>query len=350
MLSLYPIAAFALTAVALFAGRLMALRVGFSDRPGGRKRHDQPVPPIGGLVIVPVFIAISWAAGLEAVIPWPLATGLGALLLMGAFDDARGIKPAIKFAIMLWTACFVVIFGEMQIGNLGNLFGFGEVELGWLSKGFTILCLALLMNALNMMDGVDGLAGGFCALAVFWFLVVCLGAGGSHSADGLALGILLAVLLGFLVFNMRAPWCKSASVFLGDAGSLCLGLLLGWFCIRLSQGGTKLLEPVTVIWMIALPVMDAFALFIARSLRGKHPFNADRRHLHHRFLDAGLSPARTTAVILSIVAVMALTGFVAQVYVLPHVVLFGLWMILFVIHTAGLMSSRGLRLFSRSSR
>lgn len=347
---LYPFLAYVLTAAALYAGRLIALRVGFADRPGGRKQHDNPVPPIGGLAIIPVFVGISWLAGVDAIVPWPLAAGLGALLVMGAIDDARTIKPFVKFAIMLWTACFVVIFGEMQIGNLGNLFGLGPVELGWMSKGFTILCLVLLMNAVNMMDGIDGLAGGFCALVAFWFIIVCLGAGGTHNADMLALGILLATLLGFLAFNMRAPWRKAASVFLGDSGSLCLGLVLGWFCIKLSQGADKLLDPVTVIWVIALPIMDAFALFLARSLRGKHPFAADRRHLHHRLMDAGLSPGQTTVIMLAVVALMALTGFMAQVYGIPHVVLFGLWMILFIVHTAGLMKVHGQALFPRDSR
>lgn len=336
---LYPIAAFLFTVLALFTGRKLALRCGFADRPGGRKQHDDAVPPIGGLVILPVFLGASWLAGLQSIVPWPLAAGIGTLLLMGAIDDARSIKPWWKFAIMIWTATFVVIFGEAQIGQLGNLFGFGLVELGWISKGFTILCIVLLMNALNMLDGVDGLAGGFCALVTFWFMIVCMGAGAWPVFWALA--ILLAAILGFLVFNMRAPWRKSASIFMGDSGSLCLGLLLGWFSIKLTQGYNAPLEPVTVIWIIALPVMDAFALFIARSVKGLHPFNADRRHLHHRLMDIGLSPGQTTTIMLGIIAVTALTGFMAQVYNIPAVVLFGLWMVLFIIHTAGLMHPRG---------
>jgi UDP-GlcNAc:undecaprenyl-phosphate GlcNAc-1-phosphate transferase len=345
----YPIVAFLITVAALFVGRRLALRCGFADKPGGRKQHDAPVPPIGGLVILPVAFAMCWLAGLEAIMPWPLAAGIGMLLVMGGLDDAFNIKPALKFTIMVWTACFVVIFGEAQIVEVGNLFGFGPVELGILSKPFTIMCLVLLMNALNMMDGVDGLAGGFCALVVFWMLVVCLGAG--NPAYVQTLTIILAALMGFLVFNMRAPWRKSASVFLGDSGSLCLGLLLGWFCIRLTQNwATPPLQPATVIWIIALPVMDAFALFLARSLRGKHPFDADRRHLHHRLMDAGLTPGQTTIVMLSIVAVMALTGFIAQAHDIPPVLLFAVWMILFIIHTMGLMHPRGGAFLSRNSK
>ena len=340
-------AAFAITALVLWGGRVLALKFGFADRPGGRKQHDAPVPPIGGLAIVPVFLLLSHFAGLDMTVPWPLGAGLLALLLMGAIDDAKSIPSQIKFAFILLVACFVVIFGEAEISSLGNLFGFGDVHMGAGAKVFTILSLALLMNAINMMDGVDGLSGGFCALVAFWMMVVCMGAG---TDSFLALAILLATLLGFLLFNMRAPWRKSASVFLGDSGSLCLGLLLGWFCIRLTQGGDAPLQPVTVIWIIALPVMDAFALFIARSLRGLHPFNADRRHLHHRLIDAGLSQGQTTLVMLGIIAVMAMTGFMAQVYKIPPVLLFGLWMVLFIIHTAGLMHPRAGAFFSRKSK
>lgn len=336
---IFPILACAATALLLFGGRKLALRFGFADKPGGRKTHADPVPPIGGLAILPVFVACAWAAGLGDYVPWPLVAGLAALLTMGAVDDARPLHPWLKFIIMVWTASFVVIFGDAQIANLGNLFGFGLTELGFLSKGFTIMCLVLLMNSINMVDGVDGLCGGFCALVVFWFMVVCAGA--QDWPHFWVLAILLAALLGFLAFNLRTPWRKSASVFMGDAGALCLGLLLGWFSIKLSQGKGAPLEAVTVIWIIAVPVMDAFALFIARSLSGKHPFNADRAHLHHRFLDAGLSPGQTTTVMLALIAVFALIGFMAQAYALPAAPLFYLWMGLFILHTVLIKRSGG---------
>jgi UDP-GlcNAc:undecaprenyl-phosphate/decaprenyl-phosphate GlcNAc-1-phosphate transferase len=347
LLYIFPIVAFALTALALWAGRHIALRFGFADKPGGRKQHHAPVPPIGGLAILPVFVAVSWLAGMDTIVPWPLAAGIASLLLMGAIDDARTVPPMIKFTIMVWTACFVVIFGEAQIADVGNLFGMGTVKLEIMSKPFTIMCLVLLMNSLNMMDGVDGLAGGFCALVVLAMLAV-LAPGGAYF---LTLTILLGALAGFLLFNMRAPWRKSASIFLGDAGSLCLGLLIGWFAIRLTQRGAAApLQPATVIWIIALPVMDAFALFIARSVRGLHPFHADRTHLHHRLQDAGLSPGKTTAIMLGIILVMALTGFTAQYFHVPPVIMFVLWMILFIIHTKGLMHKRADVLFSQKSK
>lgn len=345
---LFIAAAFLLTSLVLWCGRRLALNMGFADAPGGRKKHEDLVPPIGGLGIIPVFLLCAWGAGLSDVVPWPLASGLAMLLIVGAIDDAFPIKSYIKFAVMILVAAFVVIFGNMQIATLGNLFGFGDVTLEFMSKGFTILSLALLMNSINMMDGVDGLAGGFCSLVTFWLMIACAGIGNWPAFAALA--ILLACLLGFLGFNMRAPWRKKASIFMGDSGALCLGLLLGWFCISLSQGAEIALKPVTVIWIIAIPVMDAFALFLARSLRGLHPFNADRRHLHHRFLDAGISPSVTTTLILSLISLFAFIGFAAQFYGVPAYVLFYGWMVVFILHTAGIIHPRGYTMLTRNLR
>lgn len=344
----YPIIAFAATALSLWAGRTIALKAGFADQPGGRKKHDDPVPPIGGLVILPVFLLVCHFAGLKEIVPLPLAIGVGAILAMGAIDDAFTVKPFVKLAIMILTAAYVVIFGNAQIGWLGDLFGFGDVEVGFLSKGFTIMAIVLLMNAVNMADGVDGLASGLCAQVAFWMLAMCAGVGAWEPFWALA--ILTGALGGFLALNMRAPWRKRASVFLGDAGTLSLGLILGWFCIKLTQGTGAFIAPATVIWFIALPVMDAFALFIARSARGLHPFNADRRHLHHRFLDAGVAPGRTTVLILAMAAFLSLLAYAAQAVGVPAWVLFYSWLALFGAHTFAIMHPKGYTLWSRVLR
>jgi len=205
----------------------------------------------------------------------------------------------------------------------------------------------LLMNSINMMDGVDGLAGGFCAIVAVFFMIA-IGAGGGDLFQ--ALLVLFACMAGFLMLNLRFPWQKSARVFLGDSGALCLGLLLGWFAIKTSQGGGAVLEPVSVIWIIALPVMDAFALFIARSLRGLPPFNPDRRHFHHRLLDMGLSPSITTLLILFVVVLMSLIGFSAEFLNVPAYILFYLWMVVFVFHTIAIVHPKGYLHFARLFR
>ena len=347
MIYIFAITAFLATTIGLLALRVVALKYGYTDNPGGRKKHSEAVPPIGGLLIIPIFVGVSWLAGLQEFVPWPLACGLMALMAMGAVDDVKPIPPFLKFTIMVWTACFVVIFGETQIGQLGNLFGFGLVEVGFISKAFTVMCLVLLMNAINMMDGVDGLAGGFCCLAALWMMAACAGAQ-DHGIMFQSLLILFASIVGFLVLNLRFPWIKSAKVFLGDSGSLGLGLVLGWFLIKSTQGAGATLDPVTAIWIIAFPVMDAFALFLARSLRGFHPFHPDRRHFHYRLLDMGVSPSFTTAIILFIISSMATMGFLAQMYNVPDYVLFYAWLVLFAGHTACIIHPKGYTYLGRN--
>lgn len=339
MISFFPVLAFALCALALWLGRKGALALGYADRPGGRKTHDAPVPPIGGLAIIPVFILVSVLAGYKDFLSVEMMAGLLLILAMGAVDDVRPIKPFVKLTLMVWTACYVVIFGETQVGQLGNIFGFGMVEVGFLSKGFSIMCLVLLMNSINMMDGVDGLAGGFCALFTAWLMAVCAFSG-QWMAFG-ALSVLLGCLLSFLAFNARTPWRKSASVFLGDAGALALGLLLGWFAIHLGQGDGAVARPMVIVWVIAVPVIDAFGLFIARSIAGQHPFYPDRRHLHHRFLDCGVPPGLTTVMMLGLTAICAAIASLAQVFAVPDYILFYGWMALFAAHTAAIMHPRG---------
>ena len=346
----FPLAAFACAAALLYIGRRLALKTGYADKPGGRKKHEMPVPPIGGLVILPIFILFAFLSGTDSIAPWPLLAGMAVLLLMGGIDDVRPVNSVMKFTVMIGVCCFVVIFGQGQIVELGNLLGTGNLTLpiGWAAEAFTVLAIVLLMNAINMVDGVDGLAGGFCALVTFCLILLCAGAGLTDGVE--ILGILLAVLAAFLMFNLRGPWRKRASIFMGDAGALCLGLVIGWMCIRLTQPPASLISPAAVIWLIALPVWDAFGLFIVRSLRGLHPFTPDRRHLHHRFIDAGMSPILTTYLMLALYALTASVGFVGIMLHVPPYILYYLWLGGFALHAVLIGHPRGYTLMTRYLR
>ena len=312
----------------LYGGGKLAPYVGLTDQPGGRKQHKGAVSLIGGLVIMPVFTALYFQTVPGAVADWPLFAGVFVLLVTGAVDDARQIHPFAKLAVQIWVACFVVIFGGADLEYPGDLFGFGPIELGVYSKPFSVACLVLFMNALNMMDGVDGLAGGISAMILLCLMVVCAYAGlwGALAA----VSMLLAPLLAFLVFNMRHPWRRRAGIFLGDAGSLTLALVIGWLCIHLSQAripdlGGPALKPIAAAWLLALPVMDVVALFFLRLLKGQHPFNPDRNHLHHRFLDRGIPVGWTVAILMLAVAGGAAAGIGGSVIGVPDVVLLAGW-------------------------
>jgi UDP-GlcNAc:undecaprenyl-phosphate GlcNAc-1-phosphate transferase len=171
-------------------------------------------------------------------------------------------------------------------------------ELGWLAIPFTLLCVVGLINAVNMLDGLDGLAGSVVLVMLFWLSVVGLEAA---EFQALALPVLLAsAVAGFLVLNFPVPWRRCATVFMGDSGSTMLGFALAWFAIDLAFQQGVGVPPVTIAWIMALPVFDTISLMLRRGLKGQNPMTADREHLHHIFLRAGFSPRTTVYIAMGI--------------------------------------------------
>ncbi len=315
---------------ALPVARRAAIRFDFVDKPGGRKDHAEPVPPIGGLVVFPVFMVASLLAGADMDVYWPLFAALALILVTGAVDDYRHIQPWIKFMIQFVAAFLIVLPGGAQVFELGDMFGFGPIGLGLLSVPFSVFCVVLLINAVNLMDGLDGLAGGQ-GLVMFGWLKIACALGGAWQVFGI-LCALDAALLGFLYYNMRHPLREKASVFLGDAGSMALGLVLAWYVITLSQGVEPVLLPVSVAWIVALPVMDACGQFVRRMKEGRHPFDPDRGHFHHHFIAAGFSPGRATALILLVSVVFGAIGYGGILLGIPAPVLMIAWLGYWVVH------------------
>lgn len=328
-LTLWPLLAFLAVALALPWVRRHAKLFGFVDTPGGRKLHENSVPPVGGLVIIPFALLISYAAGLSPGQTWPFATGLLLLLGAGSWDDGRGLSPWIKLSVQIAAALLLVFFHDLRIENLGNLFGMGPIHFGRWAYPFTIFCIVLLINALNMIDGLDGLAGGIAFIALFWFALACIAYDGPSLPAGF-IGIWMGAIAGFLIYNLRNPWRRKASVFLGDAGSMALGFTLAWLAIGLSQSGhpEPMIKPIAVAWILTVPVMDAFALFVNRALQKRHPFEADRRHLHHRFVDAGIPAAKVTPALLLLSLACGAFGYGASRAGVPDGILTLIWIAL----------------------
>jgi len=306
----------------------LASKAGFVDRPEGRKQHERAVPPLGGLVIFSVFlIFIMMFGNLSSAVIGALAL----ILVVGIIDDAWEINAVIKFVIHFAAAFIIVIFGHSQIQTLGDLLGTGTLTLAWMAIPFSVACIVYIQNAMNMMDGVDGLAGGQSFLIFSWFLLAASSAGNNLAVFELSL--LMACIFGFLIFNMRSPFLKSAKIFLGDAGSMSLGLLIAWYAITLSQGGSPVISPVSIAWIIALPIFDSFALLVARLKDKKPPFVADRRHFHHHFASAGFSAAQTTLIILSYSTLLGTIGYFSPKFGVPDYILGWGWISLWIGHT-----------------
>lgn len=328
------------------AARVLAMKIGLVDEPGGRKQHDDAVPPIGGLIILPVFMLSVIVLGGDLSAYGYLFIALIMILVTGAIDDFVPLHAWFKFAVQLSAAALVVILGGARIYTLGDMFGFGEVGLAWMSIPFSIAAVALLVNSINLMDGLDGLAAGKSFVVLGWLVLACLMAHDAQAA--MPMMPLLGALAAFLFYNMRHPLRDKASVFLGDAGSLGLGLVLAWFCIVLTQHSEPILVPVSVAWIVALPVIDACGQFYRRVREGRHPFSADRGHFHHHFIHAGVPVGRSTVMILLLGFVLGGIGYFGIIAGAPQIFMTGGWVILLVVHMA--MSERSeyyIRLFSR---
>ena len=296
-------ASFALAlALTPLAGHL-ARRVGALDHPlTARKSHGRAVPRIGGLAIAAAFlggIALAALAGGPALHGQRIAViSLAGLLVVaaGAVDDVRGMSPRVKLAAQV-AAAALVWAGGLRIEAVANPLG-APLPLGDLSLPFTLLFLIGAMNAMNLIDGLDGLAGGIAAVAAAAAVAVALRRGDPVLAvSGAAVA---GACLGFLRHNLRP-----ASIFMGDSGSLFLGLVLSASSIPgagEAARGTDLLAPVVAL---GVPVVDTAMALVRRAARGSPIFWGDREHVHHRLVSLGLAPRRAMAVLVAAGAVHA---------------------------------------------
>lgn len=288
--------AFAVAAISTRALFRIALRIGLADLPGGRKQHQGTVPVTGGVAMYAGFAAAALASGLVAGPTLALVTALGLLVAGGAADDMHDISPRAKFFLQLVAALFMTSWAGVQVAQLGDLLGFGTGSLhGW-AIPFSVVCALGVINAVNMLDGMDGAAGGVSLAASLW-LAWCAAAQGLGVQCVLLL-LLAAAIAGFLLWNLRVPGRAQAAAFMGDAGSMMLGLALCWFSIDLTQGAGRSLPPMTCVWLLAVPLLDMARVMFLRLLRGARLFDADREHFHYLLLARGHSVAATAWILI----------------------------------------------------
>lgn len=309
-----------------------ARRLGWVDRPDIRKKHREPVPVIGGVAMYLAFsLVLLWLpqrpSGWEA-----LLAAMGMLTAVGICDDVWRVSPLIRFCFQGGAVMLTIKTGGLVISQLGDLFGLGPVVLDASAALFTVFCVVGVINAFNMCDGLDGLAGGFALVVTGWLIVLSQTGPGQHHADCIALMTLAAAIAGFLTFNLRHPWRARASVFMGDAGSTMLGLVVGWFLVQLSHGETRVMMPMTAVWVLAVPLLDAVTLMVRRTLAGRSPFGADRRHLHHLLQTFGWSHGRVTAVLLLVAIASGGIGATAWWLRVPDYVQFYVFIGLFLVY------------------
>ena len=278
--------------------RGVAHRLGIVDLPGGRKQHTHPTPTVGGLAMfVAVLLALLQARGLTGDVA--VLMGCAAILVMlGVLDDKHGLSVSLRIMIQVFLVSVVITGAEGMITHLGALFG-SDIHLGLFALPFSVVAYVGGINAVNMIDGADGMAGKMVLITVLGVAAIFHASGALHWMP--LCNAIIGALVGFLLFNTRII-VRRAWVFMGDAGSMWLGLVLGWFMAQVTQGEISA-EPALVLWLFGIPLIDTLTVMIRRLMRNKSPFAADRTHIHHVLEHAGLS-VRRTVLVLSLVQIL----------------------------------------------
>lgn len=287
--------------------RNIGLKSGYVDRPNDRKVHERPMVRLGGVAIfsgtLAALLIVWWLGGFGLLPPqkeweiWGVTLGGLAFFLIGLADDLFHLSP---FSRLLAQTCIATLAWGMgvRIDFLSLPFD-GLVHIGWLSLPITVVWLVGMANAINWIDGVDGLAAGVSGIAAVVMLVVTLFM--HQSAAALIAAALAGGALGFLRYNFNP-----AQIFMGDGGAYFMGFTLagvGVIGLVKTTAVTAVLLPYLIL---AVPILDMSAVILSRLSKGRSPFKADKSHLHHRLLDAGLSQR------LSVLFIYALTLWVGS--------------------------------------
>jgi UDP-GlcNAc:undecaprenyl-phosphate GlcNAc-1-phosphate transferase len=326
----YMLLACAVAALVARALAPVAIRIGLADVPGGRKQHVGAIPVTGGIGMFAGFFVAAMATGLVAGTMVALLVALFLLVFGGAADDMRDISHQFKFLLQLIAALLMTSWAGVQVQQLGNLFGFGPLNLYEWAIPFSVVCALGVINAINMVDGLDGTAGGVSVVATLALAYAALVQG--LASQALLLLLLGAAICGFLVWNMRLPGVRSqARVFMGDSGSMMLGLALCWFSIDLTQGEGRSLPPIVCMWILAVPLLDMARVMFVRMRKRISMFEADREHLHHLLLERGVPVHATSWILMAIAALGATIGLGAWRAGLPDWLMSYAFIVLFII-------------------
>ncbi|MBF0161858.1 MAG: undecaprenyl/decaprenyl-phosphate alpha-N-acetylglucosaminyl 1-phosphate transferase [Magnetococcales bacterium] len=308
------------TLLLLLSGLPLARRMGWVDRPDARKCHLAPTPLIGGVAMYGGYcLGGLWLAtpSIPLNILWIVAT---CTLLIGCLDDCRTLHPWGRFVTEFALALLLTGWGGLTIHNLGDFTGLGVVILEASAVFWTMIFFVGIINAVNMSDGLDGVAGGQTLVSFLILFLLAIQAGRWQDAWWILLA--MAALLPFLLFNLPFTPHSQARVFMGDAGSKLLGFALVWFSGALSHGEQPACSPAAALWILAVPLLDMFSSVARRLHAGRHPFASDTGHIHHLLLRSGYNKQQVFFILVATSALFASLGAAAFLLALPDALLF----------------------------
>jgi UDP-GlcNAc:undecaprenyl-phosphate GlcNAc-1-phosphate transferase len=286
----------------------IAVKVNLVDKPNYRKVHTTPVPLVGGISIAFSAVLVILLSGnrLPFLMEYlPIVTSGFVLLIVGVIDDKIDVSAKYKLAIQLLLS-LIIAFSGIRISSLYGLFGIDEIAV-WAQYILTIIVITGVVNAFNLMDGVDGLVGGLSVLGFTMFLLA------SVYFNDYYLGkisvIFLGAIVGFLRFNL-----SKKKIFMGDSGSLFLGFLLVTLGIKFmeEQGSSQngyAYGFLLLVSFFSIPVLDSLRVYLGRIKQGNSPFKADKSHLHHLLLTAGLTHKKVAVSVVAFSMILFFIGF-----------------------------------------
>lgn len=305
------IAAFAVAAVLSYfftpPVKNFAHKVGAIDVPkDARRMHQKPIPRLGGLAIYGGFLCSILIFGQLDETMLCVLLGAAIIVALGIFDDVLALGAKLKFVVQIVAAAIPVCIGDLQIGLFTNLNPLSDtpfVHLGILAVPVTIIWIVGITNAVNLIDGLDGLAVGVSSIAAITMLAVALLTGNMPIA--ITMAALAGACIGFMPYNLNP-----AKIFMGDTGSTFLGYMLATVSIMGLFKFYAVISFAVPFLILGLPIFDTANAIIRRVAAGRSPMSPDRGHVHHKLIDMGFNQKQAVAILYAISATLGLTAVV----------------------------------------
>ena len=305
------IAAFAVAAVLSYfftpPVKNFAHKVGAIDVPkDARRMHQKPIPRLGGLAIYGGFLCSILIFGQLDETMLCVLLGAAIIVALGIFDDVLALGAKLKFVVQIVAAAIPVCIGDLQIGLFTNLNPLSDtpfVHLGILAVPATIIWIVGITNAVNLIDGLDGLAVGVSSIAAITMLAVALLTGNMPIA--ITMAALAGACIGFMPYNLNP-----AKIFMGDTGSTFLGYMLATVSIMGLFKFYAVISFAVPFLILGLPIFDTANAIIRRVAAGRSPMSPDRGHVHHKLIDMGFNQKQAVAILYAISATLGLTAVV----------------------------------------
>ena len=318
------------TILAIYVLRHLALRINLVDIPNDRKSHEGHVPLIGGIAMyIGVVVSLLITSNELSQFYYFIAV-TGIILILGVLDDLHNVTVSPRLLIQALVAIFIVTVADINIESFGNLLGSGEIFLNNWSYLISVIAIITAMNAINMSDGIHGLAGGtsLVTFASIFYLSI-----DSVFQDTVLIVFLFCLVIPvFLVHNICIGIDKSRRIFMGDSGSMLLGLVIAWALIDLSQGEERSFSPVTALWVFAFPLIELSTAVLRRLASRRSPFKPDSFHFHHQLIRLDYGEKTTLLGLVCFSLLMAVFGILGELYGIDEWVMFVLFLLVFVIY------------------